>query len=75
MATKKNPTPASGEITKNLKNLETVVAWFTNQTDVDIEQGLTKVKQGAELIKTLKQQLAEVENEFQVIKKDLDISS
>ncbi len=63
---------SGGEISKNLKNLEAIVGWFSSQTEVDVEQGLERVKQGAELIKTLKKQLAEVENEFEVIKKDID---
>ena len=53
--------------------LEKTVDWFQSREDVDVEEGLKRVKAGAELIKTLKAKLKKVENEFEEIKKDLDV--
>ena len=53
--------------------LEKTVDWFQSREDVDVEEGLKRVKEGAELIKTLKAKLKKVENEFEEIKKDLDV--
>lgn len=61
--------PSLGE---SLKKLETIVTWFDNQEEVDVEQGLEKVKEGVELIKASKARLKEVENEFEVVKKELE---
>lgn len=58
-------------LTKSLKDLETIVEWFEQQEDVDIEQGLLKVKEAASLIKDSKARLAEIENEFIEIEKDI----
>jgi len=57
---------------ESLKKLENIVAWFDNQEEVDVEQGLEKVKEGVELIKASKARLKEVENEFEVVKKELE---
>lgn len=61
--------PSLGE---SLKKLETIVSWFDDQEEVDVEQGLEKVKEGVELIKVSKARLKEVENEFEVVKKELE---
>lgn len=58
-------------LTTSLKALEEIVQWFDAQDEVDVEKGLTKVKEGAALIKSTKKQLKEVENEFEEVKKDL----
>ena len=57
---------------ESLKKLEGIVSWFDNQEEVDVEQGLEKVKEGVELIKISKTRLKEVENEFEVVKKELE---
>ena len=59
-------------LTKNLKQLSEITTWFDNQEEVDIEEGLKKVKQAAELIKTSRKRLQSIENEFEEIKKDID---
>ena len=61
--------PSLGE---SLKKLEEIVAWFDNQEEVDVEKGLDKVKEGVELIKSSKARLKEVENDFEVVKKELE---
>jgi len=59
-------------IKEKLSELEQIASWFEKQKDVDVEEGLKRVKEGAVLIKDLKERLREVENEFEEIKKDLD---
>jgi exodeoxyribonuclease VII small subunit len=54
-----------------LSKLEQIVSWFEEQDEVDVEEGLKKVKEGAELIKDLKLRLKKAENEFEEIKKEL----
>lgn len=59
-------------LTKTLKELDGIAAWFETQSDVDVEEGLVKIKEGAELIKKSKKRLAEVENTFEEIKKQIN---
>ncbi len=65
MSIKKN------EIGESLKKLESIAEWFEKESELDVEEGLKKVREGAELIKELKSRLAEVSNEFEEIKKEL----
>ena len=58
-----------------IQELEKTVAWFQSREDIDIEEGLKRVKGGAELVKILKAKLKKVENEFEEIKKDLDVDN
>lgn len=55
-----------------LKKLESIAGWFDARKEADVEEGLKKVKEGAELIGNVKKRLREIENEFEEIKKDLD---
>jgi exonuclease VII small subunit len=59
-------------LTESLGKLEEIVKWFDEQEEVDVEEGLTKVKAAASLIKDSKTRLAEIENEFQVIEKEIN---
>lgn len=59
-------------IQDKLKELETISNWFETQAEVDVEEGLKKVKQGASLVKELKAKLKVVENEFEELKKEFD---
>lgn len=63
--------PDKKKINSSLKKLEEIVSWFEEQSEVDVEEGLEKMKEGAELIKELKSKLTKAENEFEEIKKDL----
>ncbi len=56
----------------SLKKLAEIVEWFEKQEEIDVEAGLEKVKEGAALIKSSRERLKEVENEFEEIKKNLD---
>jgi exonuclease VII small subunit len=58
-------------LTESLEQLSTIVAWFESQTDVDVEEGLSKVKEAAALIKDSKSRLADIENEFKEIEKEV----
>lgn len=59
-------------ISQSLGKLEKIVRWFDEQSEVQVEEGLAKVREGAVLIKDLKSRLKEVENEFIELKKSLD---
>ncbi|MFA6797585.1 MAG: exodeoxyribonuclease VII small subunit [Candidatus Paceibacterota bacterium] len=56
----------------SLTKLNGIVEWFDEQEEVDVEIGLVKVKEGAELIKVCKKRLVEVENEFKEIQKEIE---
>lgn len=59
-------------INDQISKLQSIVDWFEKQQEVDVEQGLDKVKEGAELIKELKTRLKKVENEFREIREGLE---
>lgn len=61
-------------LSESLKKLEEVVTWFEDQEEVDVEEGLKKVKEGATLIRASRDRLKQVENEFEEVKKDLEVS-
>lgn len=63
----------SKNLSDNLKRLSEITDWFDNQEEVDVEAGLEKVKEAVQLIKTSKERLKEIENEFEEIKKEVDI--
>jgi len=54
-----------------LKKLSEIADWFDQQEQVDVEEGLKKVKEAALLIGASKKRLTEVENEFEEIKKGI----
>jgi exonuclease VII small subunit len=64
--------PEKNNLTKNLKQLSEIADWFENREDVDVEEGLKKVKQASVIIKESKKRLKEIENEFQEVKKELE---
>jgi exonuclease VII small subunit len=59
-------------LNKNLKKLSEISDWFDKQEEIDVEEGLKKVKEAVELIKASKERLKEVENEFEEIKKEIE---
>ena len=63
---------AKTDIKQSLGKLEKIASWFEDQSDIDVEEGLKKVKEGGELIKDLKKRLTEVENEFEELKKGME---
>lgn len=59
-------------LSNSLKKLAEIAKWFEDQKQVDVEEGLEKVKEGVKLIKTSRDRLKEIENEFEEVKKELD---
>ncbi len=70
MTTKKT-SPKKDSLAASLKELEKIAAWFEQQEEIDVEDGIAHVKAGAKLIKDTKKKLASIENEFEEIKKSL----
>ena len=60
---------------ESLKKLNSIVAWFETQDEIDVEVGLEKVKEGASLVKLCKKRLSEIENEFEQIQREMDDDS
>ena len=61
-------------LNETLKKLKEIVSWFESQSEIDVEKGLEYVKEGAELIKSSRERLSQIENEFKEIKKDKEIN-
>jgi len=59
-------------IGRSLERLEKLVAWFDEQEEVMVEEGLEKVKEGAVLVKALRAKLKTAENEFKELKAELE---
>jgi len=60
-------------LNNNLKKLSEITEWFENQEEIDVEEGLKKVKEAVGIIKISKGRLKEIENEFEEIKKGIDL--
>ncbi|MCE5223609.1 hypothetical protein LLG10_05390 [bacterium] len=58
-------------LTEILKELEKINSWFDQQQEIDVEQGLEKIREGIRLVKASRIRLKEIENEFEEIKKEL----
>ena len=56
-------------LNENLKKLAEIADWFEKIKEIDVEQGMEKVKEAVVLIKASKERLLEIENEFEEIKK------
>ena len=54
-----------------IKKLEEIANWFSSQKELDVEQGIEKVKEAVKLIKESKERLVAVENQFEEIKKEI----
>ena len=55
----------------NLKKLAEITDWFESQEELDVEEGLKKVKEASSFIKASKERLKNIENEFKEIKKEV----
>ncbi len=55
---------------KAFEELEKINEWFSGE-DIDIDEALEKFKRGSELVKEAKKHLAEAENKFTRIRKEL----
>lgn len=58
--------------TTAIKELEEINRWFQSE-DINLEEGLAKFRRGLELIKSCRQRLKKVENDFTEIKKEFAI--
>ncbi len=56
----------------HLEEIARILEWFDSQEELDVEQALEKVKKASTLIKESKKRLAEIENEFTEIKKEVE---
>ncbi len=65
MATKKS-------LTESLQKVQSIIDWFEGQEEVDVEKGLEKIKEGAKLIQESRSRLREIENEFEIVKKEFE---
>ena len=59
-------------LNKAFEKLEEISEWFDNNEEIDVEEGLEKVKEAVVLIKESKERLKQIENEFEEIKKEVD---
>lgn len=64
--------PKAKNISEQLKSLDGIVKWFESQDELDVEAALEKLRTGGALLKELRTRLADVENEFKEIKKDIE---
>lgn len=64
-------TKANINLTETIKKLRAITTWFESQDEIDVEKGLERIKEGAELIKSSRTRLKELENEFEEVKKQL----
>lgn len=62
----------SKNLNVNLKRLAEITEWFDSREEIDVEEGLEKVKEAVSLIKASKERLKDIENEFEEIKKEVD---
>jgi exonuclease VII small subunit len=59
------------EFKHHLEEIAEILEWFDAQEELDVEQALEKIGKAAGLIKASKKRLAEIENEFKEIKKEV----
>jgi len=59
-------------INESLKKLSDIAEWFEKRDEIDIEEGLKRVKIASSIIKESKERLKEIENEFEEIKRSID---
>lgn len=65
--------PNNQNLNTNLKKLAEITEWFEDQEEIDVEEGLKKVKEAVKIIKASKGRLKEIENEFEEIKKEVGL--
>lgn len=56
----------------HLKEISEILEWFDSQEELDVEMALEKIKKAGELIKSSKNRLVQIENEFKEIKKETE---
>ncbi|OGZ23743.1 MAG: hypothetical protein A2981_00830 [Candidatus Nealsonbacteria bacterium RIFCSPLOWO2_01_FULL_38_120] len=66
---------AGENLTENLRRLSDITDWFDKQEEIDVEEGLKKVKDAVALIKISRERLKAIENEFEEIKREADFDT
>ncbi len=61
------------EFRHHLEEIARILEWFDSQEELDVEQTLGKISRASVLIKASRKRLAEIENEFKEIKKDVQV--
>ncbi len=65
-------TKESKDFKHHLEEIAKILEWFDSQEELDVEEALKKIKNAAVLIKASKKRLVEIENEFKVLKKEVE---
>jgi len=60
----------TNSLANNLRQLAQISEWFNSQKELNVETGLEKVKIAVQLIKSSKEKLNKLENEFKEIEKE-----
>ena len=68
----KTKTEKVGNLKDNFQKITEIIDWFEKQKEIDIEEGLNKIKEAVKLIKVSKNRLKSIENEFEEIKKEIE---
>ena len=56
----------------HLEQIARIIEWFDSQQELDVEQALLNIEKLSSLIKMSKKKLAEIENNFKEIKKEVE---
>ncbi len=59
---------AEVDIDETLRSLEEIAAWFEEQKESNLEEGLKKVEEAAKLLDSGRKRLGEIENRFEEVK-------
>ena len=65
-------TKESKKFKHHLEQIAQIIEWFDSQQELDVEQALEKIEKVSSLIKMSKKRLAEIENDFEEIKKEVE---
>lgn len=57
---------------KHLEEIAEILQWFDSQEELDVEEAIEKIKNISVLIKASKNRLAEIENEFKILKDEIE---
>lgn len=68
-------TTSDQNFSQNFRQLQQIAAWFDQQRELDVEEGMAKAKLAAELIQRCSRRLNQLENEFIHIKQELDAAT
>lgn len=59
------------ELRKQMQQLDELIAWF-EQSELDIEEAITKFEEGSKLAEDIKNRLQKLENKVTVLKQKFD---